>query len=67
MKPRELYSGPAPAAQAQMGAGILEAGANIGRSIQSGYESLGKSLGAGLQAVGGAVGQYRMIVFLNQF
>jgi hypothetical protein len=59
MKPRELYSGPAPAAQAQMGAGILEAGANIGRSIQSGYESIGKSIGAGLQAVGGAYGDYK--------
>jgi hypothetical protein len=59
MKPREIYSGPAPAAQAQMGAGILEAGANIGRSIQSGYESIGKSIGAGLQAVGGAYGDYK--------
>lgn len=58
MKPRELYSGAAPAAMGQMGAGILEAGANIGRSIQSGYESIGKSIGAGLQAAGGAVGQY---------
>jgi hypothetical protein len=66
MKPRELYSGPAPAAQAQMGAGILEAGANIGRSIQSGYESLGKSLGAGLQAVGGAVGQYETAKSANK-
>jgi hypothetical protein len=66
MKPRELYSGPAPAAQAQMGAGILEAGANIGRSIQSGYESIGKSIGAGLQAVGGAVGQYQTAKSANK-
>jgi hypothetical protein len=66
MKPRELYSGPAPAAQAQMGAGILEAGANIGRSIQSGYESIGKSIGAGLQAVGGAVGQYETAKSANK-
>ena len=66
MKPRELYSGPAPAAQAQMGAGILEAGANIGRSIQSGYESIGKSIGAGLQAVGSAVGQYETVKSANK-
>jgi len=65
MKPRELYSGSAPAAQAQMGAGILEAGANIGRSIQSGYESIGKSIGAGLQAVGGAVGKYQTVKNAN--
>jgi hypothetical protein len=49
-----------------MGAGILEAGANIGRSIQSGYESIGKSIGAGLQAVGGAVGQYETAKSANK-
>lgn len=34
----------------QMGAGILEAGANIGRSLQSGYEALGKGLAAGISS-----------------
>jgi hypothetical protein len=58
MKPKDLYSGPAPQAQAMMGQGLLEAGANIGRSIQSGYESLGKGIGAGIQAVGQAYANY---------
>lgn len=66
MKSRELYGGPAPAAMGQMGAGILEAGANIGRTIQSGYESIGKSIGAGLQAAGGAVGQYETAKSANK-
>lgn len=55
MKPINPYQGQAPAAMAQMGQGILEAGANIGRSIQSGYESLGKGLAGGINA---AVGEY---------
>jgi len=63
MKPRELYSGAAPAAQAQMGAGILEAGANIGRSIQSGYQALGQGLASGITSaagsIAGAYGDYK--------
>jgi hypothetical protein len=55
MKPRELYSGTAPAAQAQMGAGILEAGANIGRSIQSGYQALGQGLASGITSAAGSI------------
>ena len=38
-----------------MGAGILEAGANIAKSIQSGYDSLGKGLAGGINT---AVGEY---------
>lgn len=66
MKPRELYSGAAPAAMGQMGAGIMEAGANTARSIQSGYEALGKGIASGITAVGGAVGQYQTAKSANK-
>lgn len=59
MKPREMYSGAAPAAMAQMGQGLAEVGANIGRTTQQGYESMGKSIGQGLQAVGQAYADYK--------
>tara|TARA_R110000868_G_scaffold361860_2_gene623858 strand:+ start:1255 stop:1983 length:729 start_codon:yes stop_codon:yes gene_type:complete len=59
MKPRELYSGAAPAAMGQMGAGLMEAGANIGRSLQSGYESMGKGLAQGITAAAGAYADYK--------
>lgn len=55
MKPRELYSGPAPAAMGMMGQGLSEVGANIGRSIQSGYQALGQGLAAGLERGAGAL------------
>lgn len=47
-KPINPYQGPAPAAMAQMGQGILEAGANAARITQAGYESMGKGLAAGI-------------------
>ena len=58
-KPINPYQGPAPAAMAQMGQGILEAGARIGQTIQSGYESMGKGLAGGINAVAGAYGDYK--------
>lgn len=54
-KPLNPYQGAAPAAMSQMGAGILEAGANIGRSLQSGYESMGKGLAAGITSAASSV------------
>lgn len=54
-KPINPYQGPEPAAMKYMGAGILEAGANIGRTLQSGYESMGKGIAGGINA---AVGEY---------
>ena len=59
MKPRELYSGAAPAAMAQMGQGLSEAGANIGRITQQGYQNLGQGLASGIQAVGQAYADYK--------
>jgi hypothetical protein len=50
MKPREMYSGAAPAAMGQMGQGLAEVGANIARTIQSGYQSMGEGLSKGIQS-----------------
>jgi hypothetical protein len=58
-KPINPYQGPAPAAMAQMGAGILEAGARIGQTIQGGYESMGKGIASGISSVAGAYKEYK--------
>lgn len=54
-KPINPYQGAAPAAMAQMGQGILEAGANIGRTIQSGYEAMGKGLAGGISSAASSI------------
>jgi len=59
MKPRELYSGNAPAAMGQMGAGLMEAGANIGKSLQQGYSAMGQGLAQGITAAAGAYSDYK--------
>ena len=43
----------------QMGAGIIEAGANIGRTLQGGYESMGKGIASGITAAADAYVQYK--------
>ncbi|CAB4136115.1 hypothetical protein UFOVP298_19 [uncultured Caudovirales phage] len=58
-KPLNPYQGPAPAAMGQMGAGVMEAGANIARSIQSGYEALGSGLAKGITGAASAYAQYK--------
>lgn len=55
MKPQDLYRGQAPAAMGQMGAGLMETGANIARTIQSGYQALGQGLAGGIEKAAGAV------------
>ena len=57
-KPRELYNGPAPQAMSQMGAGIADAYANVGRIHGQGYAALGQGIGQALSNVGNAVGGY---------
>ena len=49
-RPRELYSGPAPQAMSQMGAGIADAYANAGRIHGQGMAAMGQSIGQGIQA-----------------
>lgn len=59
MKPINPYQGPAPAAMSQMGAGLLDVGANIGRTLAAGYESMGKGIAGGINAVADAYTQYK--------
>lgn len=58
-KPINPYQGAAPAAISQMGQGVLEAGANIGRTLQGGYEAMGKGIASGITAAGDAYKQYK--------
>jgi hypothetical protein len=58
-KPINLYQGAAPAAMAQMGQGLSEVGANIGRSLQQGYQSMGQGLAGGIGAAADAYKQYK--------
>jgi hypothetical protein len=59
MKPHEMYSGAAPAAIGQMGQGLLEGGANIGKLNYQGLADAGKSIASGVQAVGDAYKEYK--------
>lgn len=44
---------------AQMGAGMAEVGANIGRTLQRGYESMGQGIASGITAAADAYVQYK--------
>lgn len=58
-RPRELYSGAAPQAMSQMGAGIADAYANVGRIQGQGMAALGQGIAQGISAVGEAYGDYK--------
>jgi hypothetical protein len=58
-KPRELYNTPAPQAMSQMGAGIADAYANVGRIEGQGMAALGQGIAQGITAIGGAVADYK--------
>ena len=57
-KPRELFNTPAPQAMSQMGAGIADAYANVGRMHGQGMAAMGESIGKGIQAAVGAYAGY---------
>jgi hypothetical protein len=57
-KPRELYNAPAPQAMSQMGAGIADAYANVGRIQGQGYQALGQGIAQGITGLAGAIGGY---------
>lgn len=59
MRPINPYQGPAPAAMSQMGQGLLEVGANIGRTLQRGYESMGQGLAGGINAAVDEFSKYK--------
>lgn len=65
MKPREMYSGAAPAAMAQMGAGLSEAGARIGQINQQKYETLGKNIGGAIQGAASVYAQHKELKASN--
>lgn len=65
MKPKDLYSGAAPAAMAQMGAGLSEAGARIGQINQQKYETLGKNIGGVIQGVASVYAQHKELKASN--
>lgn len=58
-RPRELFNTPAPQAMSQMGAGIAEAYANVGRIQGQGLAALGQGIAQGISAVGEAYGDYK--------
>jgi hypothetical protein len=58
-RPRELFNTPAPQAMSQMGQGIADAYANVGRIEGQGMQALGQGIAQGLTAAGGAIGDYK--------
>jgi hypothetical protein len=58
-KPRELFNTPAPQAMSQMGQGIAEAYANVGRIYGQGYQALGQGIAQGISEAAGAVADYK--------
>jgi hypothetical protein len=58
-RPRELYNGPAPQAMSQMGAGIADAYANVGRIHGEGYKAMGAGIAQGITAAASAYAGYK--------
>jgi hypothetical protein len=58
-RPRELFNTPAPQAMSQMGQGIADAYANVGRIEGQGYAAMGEGIAKGITAIGGAVADYK--------
>lgn len=58
-KPRELYSGPAPERTfAQMGAGIADAYANVGRIEGQGMQAMGQGIAQGITSAASSIAGY---------
>ena len=57
-RPRELYSGAAPQAMSQMGAGIADAYANAGRIEGQGMQALGQGIAQGITSAASSVASY---------
>jgi len=60
-----MYSGAAPAAMAQMGQGISEAGARIGQMEYQGRADLGKGIASGITGAAGAYAQHQELKASN--
>lgn len=57
-KPRELFNTPAPQAMSQMGQGIADAYANVGRLEGQGYQALGQGIAQGITSAASSVAGY---------
>jgi hypothetical protein len=57
-KPRELYNTPAPQAMSQMGAGIADAYANVGRIEGQGMAAMGQGIAQGITSAASSVASY---------
>ncbi len=57
-RPRELYNTPAPQAMSQMGQGIADAYANVGRIEGQGMAALGQGIAQGITSAASAVAGY---------
>lgn len=57
-RPRELYSGAAPQAMSQMGAGIADAYANAGRIEGQGMMAMGQGIAQGITSAASSVAGY---------
>jgi uncharacterized protein YoaH (UPF0181 family) len=70
MKPRELYSGQAPAAMAQMGQGMAEVGARIADIGLRGQEAMAKGISSGvtsaINAIADAYKEHKNMVAENK-
>lgn len=58
-KPIAMFQGPAPAAQAMMGQGLDQVGANIARSYMQGSQAMGEGIMKGVSAVADQYQQYK--------
>jgi hypothetical protein len=62
-RPRELFNTPAPQAMSQMGQGIADAYANVGRIEGQGMQALGQGIAQGItsaaSSIAGAYGDYK--------
>ena len=57
-RPRELFNTPAPQAMSQMGQGIADAYANVGRIEGQGMQAMGQGIAQGITSAASAVAGY---------
>jgi len=57
-KPRELFNTPAPQAMSQMGQGIADAYANVGRIEGQGMQAMGQGIAQGITSAASSVASY---------
>jgi len=66
MKPRELYSGQAPAAMGKMGDNWAEVGRNIANTTAAAYDSVGKSISGAIVTGAGLYKEHKDLQASNE-